>query len=652
MTEQSSCKSFFGAYLLYRIKQQKTNLILNCILSTICLPILALAINDGFAKQVSDFCDYGKVCAVIGSIMLAIAVLIGASGAFEFYNKKELIDTLGSLPLSYKQRFFGDLLGGYITNVAPVIPCGLISVVIFACSQKNFENYTRLYNISEAYFTMTEFGVCTALALFFMATFTYLISVAVASCCGSFIHSVFFSVIFVFALPYLAAGFTGSFTDSIIGTDSAEYFRCAWVLFPPMGLLTEFWNFNNINYPYRTNFWQTSVVLKPGYLVFWVILAAVLIAAAYFIGKSRKVERTGSDFTVKPAFYAFDILATAAAVALFLHIVRRSSWKYYVSAVAGAAMCLVIMLICLPKKKALLRGMACGAAAVSFVLLISLLFNKTGAFGLRYIPENADKLEYIKINDEFTITDKADIETFSQLHNSTLRAYAKVLDYDDNGYEIEYKTSSGRTVRRSYSENNVMKENETKLDGYRKYFFDALDSIGGVWTCRVAAAGGSINVPVDRMPEFIEILRGEASEKYDRNLGIYGKAYFMGEKNREFPIQLNYEKTIAFLNSLDETDTEVYDPEAVYMEIVYTSTNFGDDNYTRIDVSVKVKEKDDELVKELFGLLVDENNRDEMNEHFKVIITNDIRSGSYFVANKNTGRALEIVEGLAFRDFE
>lgn len=132
MTEQSSSKSFFGIYLRHRLRQQRMNFILCAILNVLTLPLLTVSMEKGIKNPLDDFYVAGHVGAVMSGIALFVLAVAGAVMSFEYYNKKNLTDTLGVLPITNKQRFFGDLIGGYIANVAPIIPFGAVSAAIMS----------------------------------------------------------------------------------------------------------------------------------------------------------------------------------------------------------------------------------------------------------------------------------------------------------------------------------------------------------------------------------------------------------------------------------------------------------------------------------------------------------------------------------------
>ena len=146
--------------------------------------------------------------------VMAMAV-IGAAVSFSYYNKKELTDTLGVLPLSHRERFWGDFLGGYIANAAPFIPCALIAVIMFTVTQNNYNVIAA--RTGEPVGNYISFIIGLSLSLLFIYTFGYIISVLVTTIIGRFMFAEIFSVIGVIVFTVLIMGISGCFFIEITG---------------------------------------------------------------------------------------------------------------------------------------------------------------------------------------------------------------------------------------------------------------------------------------------------------------------------------------------------------------------------------------------------------------------------------------------------
>lgn len=668
MTERSSCKSFFKEYFIYRIKEQKMNFILCCILNVLALPLFAAVQEKGFDDKFSNFYLFGKYFSILCFAALIIMAIVGAVFSFEFYIKKNLTDTIGSLPLSYKQRFWADFLAGYIMNVAPVIPCGLISAVILSSTQNKFAEINFPEDFIGETLSLFQVGLYMAFSLFIAVTFAYLFSVFVVSGCGKFLHSVIFSIFGTAALSGTVIGITGCFVNSIIGVVTSEYISKASAFCPLFGSvmdLTRSILFLGDNFNYGADLIKDIfMAINPISIVVFVIFGAGITAGAFFLGKRRKSEKTGSSFVIKPMFYVISSLLSASAVMIMLVLTNDAraelGTKLLVAFFAGAVICLVSEVIYLPKLKELPKSILCCCAAIGVSLGIAMLFNKTGSFGLRYLPEDAENIEYLRVYMDFVITDKEDIKQYLKKHNDILKNCADYLTI--GGIPIECQTTDGKMIKRYYGITGSngdpfldMLHYVESLNGYGKYFFARMDEMDeDEWDYLIVGENERYDIPEASEEEFIGILRGEAETKYDPNAEIYARVDFSrnsGWNWNSFNIQKDFEKTIAFLEKINGVIEK--DPNEIMIEIGYRKYETNTD-LRSLHVYIRNKDMDSELVKELIGLM--ENNGEngaafDMDTNF-LIVSYNISDSKYSVDVNNTKRVLEIMTELALGDFE
>ncbi len=651
MTEQNSSKSFFGIYLRYRIKEQKMNLILCVILNVLSLPMLAVAMGKGIStgNQYDDFYLVGRAWAVMSWIALVIIAIAGAAMSFEFYNKKNLTDTLGVLPITNKQRFFGDLIGGYIANVVPVIPFGIAAMVIFYSLQGKFDALiTKDNNDIECVFQIGKLGLDIFVSLFFSLTISYLIAVLVTSACGKMFHSTILSVFTIAGLSFFPAGIVGCFSMNMLGIDISKYIYDTMLFFPPIALIKNMYDsanlLENLDFYKLQRAEDIFIVFKPVYIMVWIILGVGLIAGAYFIGKHRKSENVGSSIVFRPLFYISCGLASGGTSAIIL---SANTTSYIITILlsffGGGIVCLIMHLIWLPSKKHLMRGIIAGSASILAAFGLCVLFDKTCCFGARLLPENSAKIEYVNANDFITITDKADIETYMKLQNRILRSYSfdnihyvSGNDPYSSFYKIEYRLANGRIVKRQYNR-SLYGNVEQNLDGYGRYFFDKIAELAeanGDMSCFVTIDSGRINIPKDKSEEFFNLIRGEAEEKYKYGAGVYGGVVFnVGSRTILFNVQNDFTKTIAYLEKMWNNIAEINSPDSTYLWIRYIPSL----NESELSVTIKYRDKDNELVKELVSLL--KPSREDKNRDEKMVIS----GADYHVPKENSQKVLDIL---------
>lgn len=662
MTAQSSSKGLFKTYLFYRIDQLKMNFILCCIMNVLGLPLYAVSAKITLKGVISDFAEYGKFFSIFSMFTLIVLAAVGAAFTFEFYLKKNFTDTIGSLALSHKERFLGDFLAGYITNAAPIIPCAVIGVIIFGTMQGG---YDEMYSETSGALSMVNVGISTAATLFVIVTFTYLFSVLVISCCGKFLHSVIFSIFLMAGLPLLFGNVGKFYAENINGVDAGTVFSKTAAVFPPVGLIFQFTDSLKLSDLYGMedlsfSFNESFSVFDPLYIVLYVILSAAVFAAAYMLGKRRKTENTGNTFVIKPMFFAISAVASAAVIFLFLNmrfyfnmadlgnVGSKVVTMYVVSIIAGVVMCALTILMCLPGKQDLFRSIKLGAAVIFACFVISLLFDKTGVFGARYLPANTEKIEYIKVDDNVKITDKADIERFTSMINDDLREYSHIIDYNISDYKVEVVLSNGRHVTRSYNDSYYlgMYRYVEKLDHYGDYFFQDLHSVDGEWDSTVIILENNVKytIPSEKSAEFIAVMHEEAAEKYSKTSEKYAKVNFKNKSFlRSFDIQKDYEKTIAFVENFGEFVEP--DSDSRYIKIDF----YDKETEEKLEVLIRYKDRDNEYTKQLMELLSD--NSDDRDYYFTVHNAQDFMN-VYYVPKANRKRVLEIMTDIALSKFE
>lgn len=648
MTEQS----FFKRYLSYKIKKRITLLCLGCIVSFAALVCFALGISEGLdlVKKAGVGFYYLMFISYFGMIVLPIFSIFGAVDAFTFYTRKNLSDTIGCLPLSYKQRFWGDFLSGYAASVLPVVPFGIISTIILSAINGKFNETLKSAAAKLQEVNLTQIGIMFVLTVLVVCTLGYIFGTAAASVCGKGFTAFVFAAASAVGLPLLFGGASELWALNVIGINTESAFENAAAVFPPFGLYSDI----KAKLDLMNNIYQIEIPFKlgnPVYIAAYVILGAALLFLAYSLGKRRKTEHAGTALVYKPSFYIVSAICSAGVT---LTVYNR---LYYVSdinllfALIGGIVTFFVAFAVYHTKKALFRGGLIDISAIVLCLGAAVLLNKTAAFGKRYLPES--NIAVLKVNEQ-EITDLGEKEQFMRLLNEQLRKYPTRIWFGDNAtLNIEYKTSGGKTTSRSYGINNYvhyytrddipgLNELVYKLFGYGKRFFENLDRTSLI-SCSVQNGAVHLEIPQDKTEEFIEILSREASEKYDFNASVYAEVNFdyfdYHDGNPSFfNIQADFGDTIAFIESL--SDYKEKDPDSVYLALDYSP------NHAVLHVTVPFKQKDDERVKELVSLL--ENHKRAggsiCDGSFKIECSDF--STDYRVPIKNRKRVIELMTEL------
>lgn len=692
MTEQSSCKrSFFKDYLFYRIGTLKGNLLICLVLNLLGLPFFALGHLHMSAAQLNstalnrNFFGYASFVGPICVYAMTVMAVAGAAVSFTNYNKKELTDTLGVLPLSHRERFWGDFLGGYIANVAPFIPCALTAVIMFAVTQNNYSIIAARsgLELNENYIA---FIVGLSLSLLFIYTFGYIISVLVTSIIGRFMFAEIFSVIGTAVFAAAIIGISGTFVREITGIIGSAEINRANAYAMPFGLLfgevsqslSNAGAFSDLHGS-KMEFFEDFMILEPLNIAIFTVAAAALTILAYYVAKSRKQERVGKIVVHKAAFRGMGLLCAGAAVMITVSLRGGNAlWiNFLIGAAIGAVILTVFEIILRPRVKEISKTVIGYAVTLVCCGGLCMLFAGTGAFGLRYFNAVPEEIEYIEIGISaafngdyhggiYKITEKSDIGQFTDMHNSLLRSHADRLT-GGGEYTVEYKLKDGSAINRGYSRWNYRLEtpiieminNLYSLEGYPKALCSFMTDGSEVEGCSAAIEGayGSISVPEDEIPEFFEIFSSEIIENYSADAEEYGRVLVVladaKNNNRSVlvPIQENYTKTIEFLRALESSENG--DDEN---KLALNISCGGDDFSLRI--CIYKKDLEDELVKELFSLLKrysDLETSDSnviLGEISQKIDVGSMDSVKYYVPVSAEKRAAEIMLELAERAAE
>ncbi len=591
-------KSFFKRYLKYCFGENKTYFLL----SLICSAVSALVFVAIFTLYKSNphylngtgikfhkiemFARFFASVAIWGQYVLCIT---GGIRCFQHLTRKNKTDTLMCLPLTHSDRFWGDLLTGYLTTAAPLIPCGILGVIAAVIAR---ETGTLPENL-------VEFALMFNSTLFFVMTFAYLLSVLAASLCGNRAGGIVTAVLLAVISMGIPAAWGEYFIANIIGFPLyGELAFHPHALVPSFVLITEIDRFINIFSGHSSaeslrNFKLSDYsVCDPLNIVFYVLLSLGLIALSYLISKNRKCEHTGEIFAAKHAATVITILAVFTMTgALSFWFDEVPIIVTIVTAVAASAV------ICLAAELILRRGVkklglrvivyaVTTAASVGFSVLIS----ATYALGTSFIIPSADKItsaEYIRgeYNSKATQFDvyykfdqKQDIEKLRENHSLLLKEHIRLLYSNRYQYNsssdlttIKYTLESGETFLRTYlitydrsTDEKILKEHTVRaaldampvsLESYPSQYAapllsdkvtDAEISLGGTF--------GTYRIYPEKAPEFARILHDDIVSRYSPDSQPIGSARITFANDRSFDILSAYENTLAFIK--DESNAE------------------------------------------------------------------------------------------------
>ncbi|MDE6087020.1 MAG: hypothetical protein K2G25_01385 [Oscillospiraceae bacterium] len=193
-----------NAFRLFRQNQKFA--IVTCILQLLGIPlIMGSMMMEIYTDNLSDVYipTNSWAYASIGSFCLGISVILGIFFGINAYHEewdKSKVDMLYSLPLTGKQRFFSNYLGGLGMYLIPYLAASLIGWIVTLAfsplvrSVLDMEDLAEFNRIYKYYFLLT-------LGLFLLMWMYYTISVLITSCCGTLFENIYTNILLNLLIP-------------------------------------------------------------------------------------------------------------------------------------------------------------------------------------------------------------------------------------------------------------------------------------------------------------------------------------------------------------------------------------------------------------------------------------------------------------------
>lgn len=603
-------ENLFGKYYLYKLGRLK-----GFAIAFLALNILSLVGWGAFAyaRFASDLADvrigimhginssdkgdlvaYGALaCFIAGMLLMIVMAVVN----FKSFTDRPSVDLLCALPITYKERFAGDFLSGLTVSMVSFVPCAVISVILMTAAQNGpLKELTRalkdtgqllFYGSLRDYYypdvqdkiALFAFKIILSVLLCYIAA--YCIGTFAAVCCGKVSSSVLTALGLIAALPTLFL-----FTESIIMynseglPDDAPY---SMFLIPPISFLASAADRINFDFRFFDGFF---VITAPFYLIVNLLVIAAVIIGAYFLGKRRKVEKTGHAFVYTAFYHAVTIsaIAVTAEAAFAYYYVERDDGRggsmgpfdIIFSLIVAFAVYMFIEFLRLRNLKALPKS------AVRFIVaaLVCVLFNvgteATESFHLGYSIPNSAFVKSVEVYGEYfysgrdyndnainyTYRNRDSVKTIIKEHRNLVNASPK------GGYDqwITYYMRDGRVITRRYAEKDdavkQFSENVKLLPMENPELFGIVNEPDTQWLSAEYNAEAnstyskSYAVKPEKIGELAELLRYDIENRHYKEFGTYKyvEFRFMKDGNEEsggYDIYDSYFNTNAFLENPD-----------------------------------------------------------------------------------------------------
>lgn len=517
------------------------------------------------------------LAAVISIVMITAATI----NSMKLYNNRASIDTLGSLPISYRERFFGDFLGGVCSNFISFVPFLLVSLIILKAMRD------PKYAAIERYFFYDYLAVPRVYTgLFFTMLFMYLgvyaVTMFVSSCCGKKGSAVLYSLITMAVLPGIYVVYGNDMLSRVLGMDAFYELMTNVGMLPPFGpvvaiLMSAFYGGDNL-----VDLMWCMLNENPLYIVVFLIITAAFIAGAYFIGKRRRAENVGESFAFKSAYHVltltFMVLLIGAAFVGYSNFMEDSGiqWVLLLSFIVYAALEISQNKGFKGFWKTAVRFAAVFGACLGFFAIVK----STNAFNMYKALPSAASVKEVRISGKYFYGWRNDYYAKQYVLN-TKSAVSEILGehkslLNSNGVEtgnelkIVYSLKNGQEVMRSYSATNE------ELDAI-KSFSDAAKNLPGFdfgdfgiiddpdlsnYTFTLINNGKARKyIREEKVEELARLLVNDMKYNYSASEDYYGRL-MITEKNQkhdydnDVEVYQSYTATVEFLENPENYTTE------------------------------------------------------------------------------------------------
>ena len=649
-----SGKSNFGKYFRYKLNKTKPIIFFFALINLFTAVILHVILykNNNYVT-VTDRAGNSEVflyqtlsggafyffvlMTIISTIMITVTTIKSMKSCYD----RAAMDTLGCLPLSYGERFWGDLLSSMFANYISLIPSLGISLIIENNINAKIVRNFAAYDHNSIGIVMTHTVTVFLLAMMISYIGAYAVTSFICSCCGKFGAAVVFSLLTTVAVPGIFTVYTNHFFSYSIG------FNPFWEVCSKIGMLLPFGTVFSIlmrqmdmmiTLEERNNF--DYLVNRPACFIIPILLAAAFFIGAYYIGKRRKAEKTGESFVFKNAFYVLLITLLVMVVG-----VLSSYFSGERKAVGLIIITLLTFLLYFALEytqnrsfkgswKTVLRFAATYGVCAAFLTLV----RTTNAFGIYKNLPGESSINEIRVSGEYFFSDYGEPNNTEHIYKSgdsvsaILSEHKKLLESDDlitgNKLSITYVTKSGKEIQRKYTvkgEDSPIKSFSSAVNDLQEFDPSILGVVGGSDLSGMTADFNPFtingvnlyNLPEgtvrsDRLEELAEILRNDINQYYfddnrtgQRTVGMV-MFYDLNKKDRvlnRYRILDVYVNTLEFLNDRANFVDLLDDTPAVSYHIIYTA---GDSGFEGLlgDLGLTVyKDDESEYAKELLSYI-------------------------------------------------
>lgn len=623
-------KGNFRKYFCYKLSKNKRPIIFFGLLNfmAVLLPPIVMSINyRGLIRMINveEKNEYGIVNVidfsglVLSLIMLAVLISIvmivaTTANSLRLYHNRAEMDTLGCLPISYKQRFWGDFLSCITANFISFVPFYLISLLVTEDMKKPIfsvlDGYLNYNSYSFLPLVFRKIGI--TLILVYLGI--YAVTAFVCSCCGKKRSSVLYTFVTMTVLPGIYIIYGNHLFSYVLGMDAFYEVAKNVSMLPPLGpiislIMTGFIRESNY-FMWSQELRYSMLIDRPFYVMIFLLIIAAFIVGAYFIGKRRRAEKVGESFVFTSAYHAltltFLVTLIGASAVSYSNIMDDSGviWVMLFSFIVYAALEILQNKGFKGFWKTAVRF--AGVFGICFAFLT--LVKTTDAFGLYKVLPSESSIKEVRVSGKYFYTpffyndyEKKYVLDTSESFSGILNEHKNLIGSDGlrTGDEIKivYVLKSGMEITRQYSVKNADSGDAVKSfsDAVKQLPDFDFGDLGVIdkpdldkYIMAFSKTGTTRRyVRSEKLKDFAEVLRNDIKNNYSNTGGFRQDTYghmMITEKGKkhdfanDYDIFPSYEDTIAFLN----------DPENVTTETIKNDSDTYILSYSRINMSLLV----------------------------------------------------------------
>lgn len=682
----SNPKNYFWKYLRYKLSKRWAVMIFFAILNLVPTLIPVILVSNALKQVAKDVLvdsrhilistpDNYLMLMYLAIPINIIIIVFTTIKSFRVYYKRPDMDTLGCLPISYKERFWGDFLSAVFLNFISFVPLYLVSLIFLGNMRGSVRDILNVVSDLDLSIYPNMFSaVWLMMLLVYLGV--YAVTAFVCSCCGKKASSILYTIILMVILPGIFGVYAGYMLSYVVGMDTyAELTRIISTL-PPLGpivsviLASEYDSYDSMDTKYYL------LGDNPFGLAVFLLITAVFIAGAYFIGKRRRAERVGESFAFKSVYHVltitFMVLLIGASFVGYSNIMENSGvqWVLLFTFIVYAALELSENKSFKGFWKTAVRYAAVFGVCIGFFAII----NGTNAFDMYKALPSVGSVKEIRLSGRYFYTPlmskRYSMEYILSEKDSVSEILSEHLDfletgnYSTGGYSagedirIVYALKDGREITRVY----VSKDSETEdriksicnnAKQLPDFDFGNLGVIDepDLWDYTVSYQVSKMPtafIPQEKLPQLIELLRDDLKYNYSVNnkTNSVGRLAFTknGEKhdfNNSYFIYPTYTKTIEFLNNQNNYATgDVETGIAESYTFRYNGPGLSIDvHVSKDDTSDKAKE----LLTYIRPRRENDDYYDPKNPKKGVRITGDTSFITYTIDKENEQKVLKLM---------